>query len=274
MPIGLGAGLTVAKVVYDVVKSDKIEAEAARKNERAMSRIIAANGELKATEENMNLAVKKLMNKKNSILSSTMKNFLELYKNKMTIIFKDNAELMNIDFFTTKQLENLSFQISNVYLPSNPPTITPNVITGFLLGGVFGAVTGSMVDDANNNLSLVKMQSQKAAAIETQAKTLKLSYTVVIERVNRINDLLNRLNFLLLKTMLEVDGIFVREDNINKYTEYEYNLIGLCVNLAKAIKILIDAPIVDDNGNLTQTCNEALSFGNECINKIEMLQGN
>ena len=114
MPIPWGLALSIGKVTYDLTKSDKIQAEADRKNEKSILRIINAGGEMKAAEEKMNAAVKKLMNRKNGILSGTMKKFLDLYENKITIIFKENKSIINSDFFSTTQLDNLSFQISNV----------------------------------------------------------------------------------------------------------------------------------------------------------------
>ena len=159
-------------------------------------------------------------------------------------------------------------------MPVNAPVITPNVVSGLLLGGIFGAVSGSMVDDANKNLAIAKVQSRNASAIETQSKTIKLSYDVVIERVNRMNDLLNRLNFLLLKSMEEVLSIFSQDKDVDRYTENELATVGLCCNIAKSIKVIIDAPIIDQNGEITKECKAALELGNNCLEKVYSLTGN
>ena len=41
-----------------------------------------------------------------------------------------------------------------------------------------------------------------------------------------------------------------------------------CVNMAKAIKTVIDAPLFDENGEVSEAVKKAMSVGQDCLEKM------
>ena len=250
--------VTAGKVVYDMHKSDKLNEQAERRSKKSFSRIADAQIAQKEAEEEMNNAVLRLTNRKRAILSTSMKDFLE------------SDGVRELGEFTPAVVEDLHTQISAAQNMPQMPVITKNVVVGWLLGGLFGAVSSSIVDDSKRNLDLARMQSRQADVIAQQSKGVSLAYQAVTERASSMTEVLTKLNMLFVRGV-RYTGALIEERGGDKrnYTLEDRKSLAVCVNLAGAVKSILDAPIIDREGKITQKSLETIQLGERCLQEID-----
>jgi len=262
-----GLGIAVAKAAYDMHKSDKLNEQAAK--------IAEAQGNQKEAEEKMNKAVLRLVNRKRAVLSTSMQDFLNLYDKVIKINFTESDGIREIEHFSLAVVEELHVQISVARNMPSKPFFTKNVIVGYLLGGVMGAITSSIVDDSQKALDLAKIQSKQADMIAQQAQTVSLSCFAIQERANYMTDVLTKLNILFVR------GIQYTEDLIEKrgldkrsYFQEDRKSLAACINLAGAVKSILDVPIIDPEGELTEKSMQVIQLGEQYLQAIDFALSN
>lgn len=263
-------GIVLGKAIYDMNKSDKLNEQAEKKNFKALQKIADAHAEQEKVVETMENAVLRLSNRKNAVLVSTMDSFLTLYEKIIRINFTESEGIRELKNFSPVVKTEMQMQISTVRNLPKAPVVTKNVVIGFLMGGLTGAITSSIVDDSKRNLDQARMQSRQADAIVEQSKIVSLSYQGITERVNRMTDVLTKLNILFYKGIQESEKVIERNGyDKRKYTENERKTLAACINMAGAVKSILDAPIIDQNGEITQRSLEAIRKGEQCLQLID-----
>lgn len=263
-------GVILGKVIYDMHKSDQLNEQAERKQHRALKRIAEARANQEQTIEIMEKAILRLTNRKNAVLVSTMDSFLTLYEKIIRINFTESEGIRELGNFTPAVASEMQMQISTIRNLPNTPTVTKNVVIGYLIGGLAGAVTSSIVDDSKRNLDQARIQSRQADAIVAQAQTVGLAYQGITERVNRMTDVLTKLNLLFYKGIQESEQLIKKNgSDKRKYTENERQTLAACINVAGAVKGILDTPIIDRDGELTKKSLEAIACGEKCLQAID-----
>lgn len=85
-----------------------------------------------------------------------------------------------------------------------------------------------------------------------------------------MTDILTKLNILFYKGIQESERIIERNGyDKYKYTEDERKSLAVCINMAGAVKGILDAPIIDKNGEITQKSLEAISKGEKCLQLLD-----
>lgn len=262
--------VTVGKVVHDMRESDRINEQAGKKSIKSFSRIAEAQIAQREAEEAMNNAVLRLTNRKRAILSTSMKDFLMVYEKLVRINFVESDGIRELDSFTPAIAENLHTQISAVQNMPQTPVLTKNVVIGCLLGGIFGAVTSSIVDDSKRSLDLARMQSRQADVIAQQAKGISLAYQAVTERASSMTDVLTKLNILFIKGIRYTDSLIEKRGvDKGKYTLEDRKSLAACINLAGVVKSILDTPIIDMEGEITQKSLETIQLGERCLQEVD-----
>lgn len=263
-------GVVLGKIIYDMHKSDQLNEQAERKNHKALKRIAEARAEQALAAETMEKAVLRLTNRKNAVLTTTMDSFLNLYQRIIKINFTESEGIQELGSFTPTVVNEMQMQISIIRNLPETPTITKNVVIGYLVGGIVGAVTSSIVDDSKRNLEQARIQAKQAEAIATQAETIGLAYQGITERVRRMADVLTKLNILFYKGIQESEKLIEKNGTDKcKYTEEERKTLAACINMAGAVKSILDTPIIDKDGVVTQKSLEAISYGERCLQMID-----
>lgn len=262
--------VTVGKVVHDMRESDRLNEQAERKSVKSFSRIAEAQIAQKEAEETMNNAVLRLVNRKKAILSTSMRNFLEVYEKLIKINFLESDGIRELGEFTPAIVEDLHTQISAVQNMPQMPVITKNVVVGWLIGGLFGAVSSSIVDDSKRKLDLARMQSRQADVIAQQSKGVSLAYQAVTERAASMTDVLTKLNMLFIRGIRYTNALIEEKGGDRRnYTLEDRKSLAVCVNLAGAVKSVLDAPIIDREGKITQKSLETIQLGERCLQEID-----
>lgn len=258
-----------AKIIHDLKTSDELNEQARKKNIRALSRVAEAQIEQKNAEATMNQEILRLYNRKKAVLSTSMDSFLHLYEKIIKINFTETEGIIELKSFTPEIRKKIYTNINTARATAPMPVITKNVIVGFLLNGVTGAIISSIVDDSQRNLDEARIRARQAEAVALQAQTISLSYQGITERVKRITDVLTRLNILFVKS-IRYSNELIDKNGIQKssYSFSNRQSLAVCVNLAKAVKDLLDAPIIDQNSEVSQKSLEAVQIGEQCLQAV------
>lgn len=269
-PITVGLALSIGKVVHDMRESDRLNEQAERKSVKSFSRVAEAQIAQREAEEIMNQEVLRLTNRKRAILSTSMKDFLTVYEKLIKINFLESDGIQELGEFTPAVVENLHVQILAVQSMPQMTAITKNVVFGFLLGGALGAVSSSIVDDSKRNLDLARMQSRQADVIAQQSKGVSLAYQAVTERASSMTDVMTKLNMLFIRGIRYTNALIEAKGSDKKnYTLEDRKSLVVCVNLAGAVKSVLDTPIIDREGKITQKSLETIQLGERCLQEID-----
>ena len=250
-------------------ESDRLNEQADRRIRKSLNRLADAHAEQKKTEELMETAVLRLTNRKNAVLTSTMDDFLGLYEKIIKINFTESEGIKELGQFVPAVVGEMKMQITTIRNIPKTPTITKNVVIGYLIGGLAGAVSSSIVDDSKRALSQARIQAKQAEAAATQAETIGLAYQGIIERVNRMTDVLTKLNILFYKGIQESKQVIEKNGtDKGRYSEQDRKVLAACINMAGAVKSILDTPIIDREGELTKKSLEAITRGEKCLHEI------
>lgn len=256
------AAATVGKVIYDVNKSDKLDKQANEVSKEALSR----TGEAKLAQKNaantMNNAVLKLMKRKKAIMVTTMKQFVDLYKIIIQIELTDSDGIRELHTFSPTEIAELHSEIIVAEKMPPQPKISGNVVMGYLMGGLFGAISSSMVDESRRNLDNAYLQSKRADMMVLQSENICLAYEAITQRAAYMTDVITKLNLLFVQG-LQVSAALIEKNGSDKkkYSREERKTIAACCNLASAIKDIIDVPLIDEEGEITKYSLEVIQQG-------------
>lgn len=259
---------TTAKVVSDMMKSDELNERAERKRIRAMRTLSDAENDRICEEEKMDQEILRLGTRKKGILTTSIKRFIDVYGQIMRIKFLESDGIKELDNFSPSCCDEMRNQITIIQQKDLSPSsvITKNVVKGYLFFGVAGAISSSIVDDAKNELNMASDKLKQARVLAEQQKIYGLSCHSISERANRMTQILTSLNILLVKSLNNTEKMIEEKGNVRgHYTSEDIAQIGTCLNLAKAVKDILDAPILDQDGTLAKETLAVLEKGNQCV---------
>lgn len=162
-----------------------------------------------------------------------------------------------------------------------------SVVGTAALGGALALAGPALIASAATlpfvaSLAIKKEGEEKlkeAAQIEKQARLQKshyanisLSYSAIEERCAKMTNVLTKLNVMFKKSIDHCSEITAK-NGADKclYSENERTSLAGCLNLAKAVKAILDVPLLDENGKITKASLEAIETGNQYILKISNL---
>jgi hypothetical protein len=266
---GTVVALTVGKVISDLYESDKLDESANNKSLKAMNRMEEAKAAQRLKQEDAKQSMLRLGNRKKGILNSSMKQFLDLY-----------SQLKKINFIETDGVRELldlpagfTEEVSGQIIYASQPMTQSETVSTFLVNGVFfgffGGVSSVMKKDSERNLQMAGVRAKQARAIEMQAQTVSLAYDAIIERSNLITDVLTKLNVFFIKSLNHTQSI-IEKNGLDKqqYSGEERQALAVCVNLAVAIKKIIDTPLLDEDGQIMEQSKAAIEMGHQCLQMV------
>ncbi len=254
-------GLIVpAIVIYNVAKafqSVDIEEKAEGKLQKAYSLSAEKADQVRKHSEMANTSLKKVMIRKKALLSTHMKRFLCFYRQIQKIDFFPGdgiRELLSTSFCTSEiaQIETMAST------SLQPLTQTQQVVT-YLMTGLGNA----LCKDAEQNLKVAESQLHIARLYSGQADLAIAALNAVTERAEQFSALLAQFGMLLWNTLGAAEEIFARNGaQRENYSEGDIKVFFTCVNLAKAVKAMLDAPLLNEKGSLTETSLQVIADGN------------
>lgn len=264
----IAAAVTTAKVVSDMKKSDELNEQAEKKRIRAMRTLSDAENDRMCEEEKMNQAVIRLATRKKGILTTSIKRFIDVYGKIKRIKFLESDGIKELESFSPSCCDEMKNQIIIIQQKdlSSSSAITKNVMKGYFFGGIAGAISSAIVDDAENELNMASDKLKQAKVFAEQQKIYGLSCHSISERANHMTEILTSLNVLLVKSLNNTEKLIKDKGTVRDcYITRDIEQIGTCLNLAKAVKDILDAPILDRDGGLAKEALAVLERGNQCI---------
>lgn len=267
--IAEGIAIGVSKMIYDMYQSDKLDAQASATSLKAMNRSEEAKARLHRKIEDTKVSMLRLGNRKKGILTSTMETFLTVYQQLKKINFTKTDGITELSDLPAAMIQEVRSQISFVGNPmSDGETVATVVVNSFFFGGL-GGISAAIKKDAERNLGMARATAKQAKAMETQANTLTLAYDAIIERSNRVTDVLTKLNLLLVKSLAHTKLIIEKNGtDKHKYSVVEREGLATCINLAVAVKKIIDTPLLDEGGEITVQSFNAIQVGEQYLQEI------
>ena len=137
------------------------------------------------------------------------------------------------------------------------------------------AVTGlsmSILQDSEQEYKSARNLLSQAEAYKEQNEVAMVAMDAIIKRADMISDLLAKLNLLFIKNLMVVKELTAEKGyDAQNYTKENRENLMVCANMAKAVKDIVDTPLLDKDGNLAQTAVQAIEKGQqyfEAMNQI------
>lgn len=265
------AAATTAKVVSDMKKSDELNESAQKKRIRAMRTLADAENDRAYEEERMEKSVFRLATRKKGVLTTSISRFIDVYGKIKKIRFLESDGIRELDAFSPRCCNEMKDQIIIIQQKEITPSsaLTKNVVVSSLFFGLAGAITASIVDDAKSRLDVASDKLKQARVYAEQQRICGLSYHSIAERADHMTDILTKLNMLFVKSLNNTEPLVeAKGDDRSYYKQDDIAQIGTCLNLAMAVKDILDAPILDRDGELAKETLAVIERGNQCV--IEM----
>ena len=221
---------------------------------------------VRRSREKADQNLQKLVNRKKAILSNRLLPFVELFDTIRRIEFAPGEGIVELlgDQITVED----AVAIRTMAISSMKPMSDNEVAVKFLFSGI----TGVMVADSKRRLSIANSQMQIAETTNLQAEEMAIAMNAIGEHAELISDLLARFSFLLGKTLNEMKKIIdCNGMDRSLYTKEDREVIMACVNIAGAVKAVLDAPILDGTGSISQESQKALREGTQRLEKLKSI---
>lgn len=268
IPIAIGTG--AAKTVYDIWKSDEYERRALNANYEAYTMVETANRKLKERYAVLETTLLKLGNRKKGIMSGILPKFVELYEKIMKIEFTE-PELQD-NQKTLLVLSEKAGSIKNMIAVSGAQMSDKEIIGTFLFSWTYGGIGGAIKKDARINLDLAYTRSDEAEVIAHNTNTMSIAVDGITDKAESILNLLAKMNVFFLKSIGHSEEIIERNGfNRANYSSEDKKALMTCINFAKALKDILEAPLFDENGKVSGQINKTLSIGSEYISKMQAI---
>lgn len=257
-------GGPIGNFVENMSTYDKNNVKSEEINVKALNRMGTAQREQLKQEAKTKISLSKLANRKKGILITSMKQFLELYEKIIIINFVegDGIKELCFSYFTPAIIEETKTMTS---VAGNTLSTGQTIATMLVRGGISGVIT----KESEMNVSIAQMRNKQARVIESQAETMCISLDAIYQRSEHIADVLAKLNVLFLKSIGVTSNIIIEKgQERNNYTQVDRDYMATCINIASAVKKIIDTPLLDRNGEVTTQSIQAIQIGEDYLCQI------
>lgn len=253
-----------AGIYAPVNKSMKLDEKALQKYGKAFDKAQSAQNKVLYKAEYTDKRLVNVANKKKAILQVSIPRFVEVYKVIQTI---HRSKAKDIQVFKIEDVNSLGF-ISSMSIASLQGFTDKQLICGIMTKGI----TGMMVKESEQKLSAAKNTFNYSTVYESQAESIIAVYDAIIERADRIADLLIKMNILFLKSIDEAERTIAKNGtNVYAYNDYDMGVLANSLNMAMAVKDLIDIPVITEEGKLAEEGFKLLQKGQDYLDKLNDL---
>ena len=132
-----------------------------------------------------------------------------------------------------------------------------------------------MVMDSERYMAAANSQMRASNVAYAQAESVAEVYDAIVGRADRIANVLMKMNVLFVKSIQETEATIARNGlNVRNYSEYDKGVLMTCVNLAAAVSDMMDVPVVDEKGQVSEAAMEMIQTGEAYIAKMSSAMEN
>lgn len=145
------------------------------------------------------------------------------------------------------------------------------MVLGGLVAGPALAIGGAfMASKAKEALYEAEENYDKARAFDEQSKNIASSLNAIKKRAGQIESVLNKLDDYFRKSNDTMKSVIAKSGtNWNRYSAEDKKAVGVCAQLAKTIKIILDTSLLSENGKLSPDADKAVALGNNKLAEIK-----
>ncbi len=257
-------GGALIKILIDTNKSMKLDEQAQKKYAKAYEREREARALIYEKSSQANNSLLKVANRKRAILSTSMNDFLELYEKIIKINFVPGDGILELE--NSVLAPSRLSEIRNVTNTAISPMTDKEIVRSFLLKGIGGA----MIDDSKRTLEMASNQLKASNVAYSQAETAAVIFNGIIERSNKFATLLSKMDLFFSRSIKTSSEIIEKNGKDRSgYNIRDRETLMTCINFADAIKKVIDAPLLNESGEIAEASIAAIQTGNAYLDKLK-----
>lgn len=217
-------------------------------------------------KDQANQKLTKLVNRKKAILSTRMKQFISVYQTIRKIDFRpgDGIQEAYSNSLSIHQAQEIEVMVTSALKPMSEKELAAAFI--------FTGASGLYLADAKRNVTLANSQAQIASTMYQQAETLIVAMDAIGKRADQMSDILAKFSVLFADAIQEATNVIQRNGvDRQNYSQADREALMICVNLAGAIKTILDAPILDDKCKLTAASAKVLKESKQRMQEIQKI---
>ena len=261
---GLGLG-ALAYEMYCADKASKMDEKALKKYAKAFEK----NQEARMlVEEKAEYTDKRLMNvarKKRAIIQVTVPKFVSVYEQIQKIKIENDSDKCD---YSLQSFNNMKDNFGITTLSIKQDFTNKELVCGLLRNGL-GKM---MIKDSERYQSAANRQMRASNVAYEQAVSVGAAYDAIVDRADRIANVLVMMNNLFNRSIQETDSLIKKNGlDIHNYNEMEKGVLMNCVNIACAMSDIINVPVVDEQGRICQEACKMIEKGEEYVNRMQQM---
>lgn len=264
------AALSVASlaVFKDAWKASDLNEQALETIERAYHTAADAAYAFEQHKIAADQSLTKLINRKKAILTVRMPEFIAVYEQIRAIDFRPGDGI--IEAYTGEISAGEIDKLRDLTVTALKPMTETELAVKYLFTGV----GGMLLADAKRNVSIANVKERAADTTAAQIDTLIFSINAIGKHAERIARLLSQLSLILGQYTDHAEQIISHNGLAREnYSKADRLVLMNCVNLASAIKVILDAPVLNENGSITKASRAALRNGSQRLKGIQKVIG-
>lgn len=263
-------GGAIGYTFYKTEKASQMDAKARKKYAKAMTVQIEAETMLKEKKGECDNALRKVANRKRGIIATSMMKFLQVYERIIKIDFHESDEIKKLNDISL--LPNEILQIKAVAQSAVKPMSDGETLAILAKGLIIFGIGNSIEADAKRNLAAANAQLKISNVKKQEAETLCASLDTVIDRCEKIAEILSKINVLFMRSINHTLDIIEKNGySCNNYSLDDRKALMTCINIASTLKKIIDEPVIDNKGQLAVETVKVIEIGNKFIKDIESI---
>lgn len=271
LPLLIGLGISFGCAVNDMIAADHNDAHARQINYEAFRDVEETARKAREEQEKTAQSLLKLSKRKKGIMEGSLPKFVATFRKVAKINFN------NTDFDGFGAEVNLPTELNDMQQMvnisgmglSDKQLLSTLVFNGFIKG-TLGAITGTIRKESEINLHIAYMNSDVADAAVSHNRTVKVGIVAIGEKAERFSKLLGSLNALFVRNISYVEEIVDKSGmDRTKCSSEDKKAIMNCLNFAKAIKDLLEQPLFEADGAVSQQAIHAMEIGETYMMELQ-----
>ncbi len=274
MPIaflGIAVGISFGSVIKDMLAADANDAKSRQIYYDAFKDVEEAAREARTERDKTAQKLLKLSKRKNGIMNSSLTKFVDTFQKVAKINFTQNdLNDFNTQAIIPAEIKDLQKMVNISGMGLNDKQLLSTFVFHGFLKGPLGGISGIIRKESEINLHVAYMNSDMADVATSHNKTAKIAIAAIGDSADRFSKLLANLNALFVRNIGHIDELVNQKGtNKNKYADEDKKDIMSCFNLAETIKKLLEQPLFEPNGVVSQQAIRAMKTGESTFLKLQ-----
>lgn len=255
-------------IIHSVIKEENNKKQAYEIRERYFKDIKEASIDNRNMMTELNGCLKKLVARKQAILRHSILPFVDTYEKFKKIHFNESEGIEELDAFDTKLIKEEVVR----YVQASEFTVSTKDFTSeemaiILIGGIAGVPIWSTIAaaqracerESRQKLDKARLESRQADILIKKIHSEQSITKATIFTVRKCTQVLTDLNKMFVPSQKNA-AVMIEKNGVDKqkYSFDERKQLATWINLAKALKDLIDIPILTGDGLVSDVLINAL----------------